>query len=205
VDLTTLDENQNWYALLAAIVAAFLIATGVGFLIDIEDSGGTRPESRLADDSNFTPDEPSIPQARWHISTHPSAALGKVTKKQRRGLDKVAPRLETAVRDIYDAMILSRSQLRKAARTWMTPLAARELRASPPIPEGLKRIRTTRRGAEIGIDVTRRRAAAKVRVIFRAERGKRKMAFVHLGTLWLERADGKWQVIAFDIDQRRRA
>jgi hypothetical protein len=206
VDLTTLDEQQNWYALLAATIAAFLIATGVGFLLDIEDSGGSRPTDRVAHESRFTPDDPSIPQAPWRISTHASASLGKVTKKQRRALRGMAPKVEAAVRDIYDAMILSRTHLVEAAQQWMTPLAARELKASPPIPDVLKRVRTMRRGADIGIDVrTRRRAAAKVGVIFRAERGKQRMSFAHRGTLWLERMDGKWQVIAFDIDQRRRA
>jgi hypothetical protein len=206
VELPTQERDQNWYALLAAIVAAFFVATGAGYLLGLEDSDVDRPETQLADDSSFTPDEPSIPQARWQIASRPSATLGKATKKHRKAVRELSPNVEHAVRDIYDAMILSRTQLLKAARQWMTPLAARELRASPPIPSQLKQVRTLRRRADIGIDVrTRRRAAAKVAIVFRAVRGKERMSFAHRGTLWLERMDGKWQIIAFDIDQRRRA
>lgn len=203
--LLTHEEHQNPYALLAAIVSAFLVATGVGFLVDQLDAGRGGGNGRLGQPSVSAPDEPSIAQAPWKINSHPTAGFGKSTQKQRKALRRVAPKVAATVRNVYDAMLVSRKQLRTEARRWMTGFAARELRRKTPIPRSLTAIETTRRRAWIGIDAgSRQRAAARVEIKFKAERGKKRLRFVHRGTLWLERRDRGWQVIAFDIFQRRR-
>lgn len=203
--LLTHEEHHNPYALLAAIVSAFLVATGVGFIVDaLEDDGGSRGATEPS--SSFAPDDPSIAQAPWKIYTRPTAGFGRASNKELKALRSIAPKVAATVRNVYDAMLVSRKQLRTQARRWMTGFAARELRRKTPIPGSLTAIRTTRRHASIGIDArSRNRAAAEVEVRFTAKRGKKRLKFVHNGTLWLERRDRGWQVIAFDLFQRRRA
>ena len=178
----------------------------LGFAVEEHDDprgGGSAP---IAQPSAFAPDDPAIAQAPWKIYSHPTAAFGKSTHKERKAFRKIAPKVAATVRNVYDAMLVSRKQLRFAARKWMTGIAARELRRRPPVPSSLTAIETTRRHASIGIDATsRRRAAAKVEIKFSAKRNDKRMRFVHRGTLWLEWGDHGWQVIAFDIFQRRRA
>jgi hypothetical protein len=205
VDLLKQEREKSWFPLLAAIVVAFLVASGIGFALELEDDNEPSP-TPVARRSNFEPDEPEIAQAPWKIYSFPSATLGDPTKKQRKAVKRVAPRVQTVVKDLYDALVLSRSQLKEATSRWMTRFSARELRAAPPIPVELSRVKTLRREAKIGIDLrTRSRAAARVEIAFRADQGKKTLSFAHRGTLWLERHKGGWRVIAFDIEQRRRA
>ena len=205
MELLRQEEKQNWYALLGAIVGAFLIATGAGYLLEAVDEGDTGRAS-VVQRSAYEPDDPQIAQAPWKVHSHPSATFGKPTKKQIKALKRLSPRIGDTVRNVYDALLVSRNQLPKATRRWLAPIAARELRKTPPVPRTLEAIETTRRRASIGVDLsTRKRAAADVQISFRAQQGKKTLRFSHRGTLWLEHSEKGWRVIAFDMLQRRRA
>ena len=202
MDLLSREENENWYALLAAILAAFVFATAVGYLLPSD--GDEDPVARRRHKkSRFDPEEPSIVQAPWRVVAKPLATLGKPTKKQKRAMAVLRPKVAATVRDLYDALTISRANVRTATNEAMTVPAARALRSRLPVPESLRRIKTTRRAAEIGIDLkSQARAAAKVTIAFQAEKGKDQLAYSHNGTLWLERTPKGWQVIAFDLDQK---
>lgn len=202
MDLLPREENENWYALLAAILAAFVFATAVGYLLpsdDDEDPIARKPPRK----SRFDPEDPTIVQAPWRVVAKPLATLAKPTKKQKRAMAVLRPKVAATVRDLYDALTISRANVRTATNEAMTVPAARALRSRLPVPESLRRIKTTRRAAEIGIDLkSQARAAAKVTIAFQAEKGKDRLAYSHNGTLWLERTPKGWQVIAFDLDQK---
>jgi hypothetical protein len=211
MDLVTPQQNEDLRPLLAAIVAAFLIASGTGFVLDRDANPGREvlsPRDRRVN-PRVEPDEPAIAQAPWKLAAVAAPGTGKVkaTAKQRRAaLKKVGPRVKRTVQDLYDALTVSRGKFAKVSRRLMPKAARASLKGRPSlVPFSLKRIKTLKRVARISIDLTRRSsAAAHVELVFRADQGKKRMTFAHTGTLWLERGKDRWRVIAFDLDQRKR-
>lgn len=208
MDLLTPQENQNWTALLAAVVAAFLVAAGVAFVLE-RDTGPdkdllTKDDRR--ENPRVEPDDPEIVQAPWRLVSFPAIEPGKLTPEQKRAVKRVSSGVENTVRDLYDALTVSRSKFDEVSRTLMPKPARKALRGRSLVPFTLERVKTVRREARIRIDRTRRNAAsAQVMVAFKAKRGNQQLTFIHQGTLWLERGENRWRVIGFNLDQRKRA
>jgi hypothetical protein len=201
------QENENWVALLAAVVAAFLIATGVAFLIEGEPDEGREllAERDRRTNPRVEPDDPDIRQAPWKMVAVPAQGPGKATKKQRRAVRKAAPGVKHTVQDLYDALTVSRERFDEVSRRLMPRPARNELRGRTLVPYSLERVKTVERRARIAIDLTRRSsAAAQVQLAFKATNGKQRLDYIHDGTLWLERGKKRWRVIAFDVRQRKR-
>ena len=208
MDLLTPEESPSWWQLLGAVVAAFVLATAVGFVVDLDDDESTRRGGRRDRRQNprFQADEPDIKQAPWKLVAFASATPGKATAKQKKAVKEVAPKVKNAVRDLYDALTVSRGELKKVSTELMPAKARNNLRGRPLVPFSLSRIKTVKREAQIAIDpITRASAAAKVRLSLRADQGKKRLFVSHEGTLWLERDEDGWQIIAFNLDQRANA
>ena len=208
MDLLTPQENENWTALLAAVVAAFLIATGIAFVADMDfsddDEGVAKRDKRV--NPRVEPDDPEIVQAPWKMVAFPAVTPGKPTQKQKRAVRKAAPGVKHTVQDLYDALTVSRSKFEDVSRMLMPKPARNALRGRSLVPFTLERVKTIKREARIAIDRTRRSSAsAKVALTFKADRGNKRILVVHRGTLWLERGKKRWRVIAFDLDQRKTA
>lgn len=203
MDLLTREENENWTALLAAVVSAFLLASAVGFILD-RDTQKKEDRKRRITRTRVEPDEPGVPQARWRLRAFASSAPGDPTAKQTKAVKRVMQPVKDTVRDLYDALTISRGQLKKISDRLMTPTARRALRGRPLAPFPLKGIRTVKREGKITIDLhTRKLASADVNVVFKAQRGNKRFRFAHDGTLWLERGPSRWRVIAFTFDRRK--
>ena len=208
MDLLTPQENQNWTALLAAVVAAFLVATGIAFVLDREtgaDDGLLTKKDRRVN-PRVQPDDPEIVQAPWKMVAFPSIEPGKPTSKQKRAVRRAASGVKHTVQDLYDALTVSRANFDEVSRMLMPKAARNALRGRTLVPFTLERVKTTQREARIAIDRSRRTSAsAKVALAFKADRGDKRIAFHHRGTLWLERGQKRWRVIGFDLDQKKRA
>ena len=207
MNLLTSDDSPNLTRLLAAVVAAFVVASAVGFALDLPE-GNKEPRSKQAGRRNprVEPDEPDIVQAPWKLVAYPASSPGKATPKQKKAVKKAATKVKNVVRDLYDALTISRGQLKEVSARLMPEKARDTLRARPLVPFSLSAIKTLRREGRIAIDLTTRTSAsAKVQLSFRADEGKKRLFLSHEGTLWLERGKDGWQIIAFNLDQRARA
>lgn len=205
--LTTPEDEQDLTALLAAIVAAFLVATGIAFAIDhLWDRDTREPVAHRGRRTNprVEPDEPDIAQAPWRMVAFPASTPGHATKKQKAAVKRAAPGVKDAVQDLYDALTVSRSKFDDVSSRLMPERARNALHGRAIVPFSLSRIKTTKREARIAIDLqTRSAASAHVELAFRAEQGRKRVSFMHDGTLWLQRTKKGWQIIAFDLDQRK--
>jgi hypothetical protein len=143
-------------------------------------------------------------QASWDIRAYPAGLLGKLHKREKEQLKDQRKKLSTILKDTYDALFLRPRSTGRVVRRWFSPRSAHALlksRIGPP--GGTAKLRTTRRVATIGIQApSARRAAARVRVQARLLKGDRYLRLRHRSTLWLERVEGKWTVIAFDVEQK---
>lgn len=204
MDLLRSDDNENWTALLAAVVSAFLITALIAFVLDDGGMKGDGPRERPR--AGLQADEPRIPQARWKMAAFAAPNPGVPTNRQRKAVKRVTPQVKETVQDLYDALTVSRRQFSKVARRLLPADARKSLRGRPLVPFKLTRIQTLKREARIAIDLkTRAAASAKVTLRFRARSGKKRVMVAHNGTLWLERSKKGWQIIAFDLDQRKRS
>jgi hypothetical protein len=175
-----------------ATVCMTLVAAGC------DDTSPPRPEPAV----EGTP-VPAIRQAKWRIKTHPSAALGKVTREERHRIRAEKPKLKRLVRDVYNVLFLSTEEKRKILRERFTRgAAAALLRSGVGIPQRISGVKTTMRRARIGIAAASARlAAAEVWLRARALDEGGKVRIVHRSTLWLEKSKGQWRAIAFEVSQ----
>ncbi|MGH2754444.1 MAG: hypothetical protein ACRDLB_08410 [Actinomycetota bacterium] len=192
-------ERRTWLPLAAGM--SLLLAGIWGMLVlprrDI-------PSSRRPTDAISITD-PSIPQARWEARVFPAGVLGDVSKSEKALVKRARPKVVTTVREIYDALLLAPGRLNDLRGNALTPEAAAALaRSGLAVPKGMNDIRTTKRVANIGIEVeTARRAAARVSVSYRGMLNDKPVKIAQRATLWLE-DDGKhWLVIAFNGEQGR--
>ena len=151
------------------------------------------------------PTKRPIEQAPWRIHVYPAGAVTKLTAHQRARVKTQRERLADSVRNLFDAQYFSpEAAARPVAEKTFAPAAARRwLSARSGPPQGLAKLRTVARTARIGVNArTAKQAAATVRIVARGRRGQREARFAQVATLWLERAGGRWRVIAFVTDRR---
>jgi hypothetical protein len=180
-------------AIVALVAAATLVLmnpdpTGTG--------GGGTPQATI-------PTQPALKQARWHLAKRivgpRGGAKGTVLKLQAAAAGDV-------VKQFYDALLIEPGSFDTVAGEHVSPAAARAL-AGSGIATGkdLDRLQTLRRAAAVSLEAPNgARAAATVRIKLRGFAGEKRVFLQHSSTLWLERTGKKWQVIAFEADQRRK-
>jgi len=179
-----------------AVVAFVLIATGG------DDSAPSRPGTPPTEEPS---PPPAIEQAPWRIETVRAGGGGGLTQADTRRLRSRKPELRALVTDLYDALFLQPERRARALRVHLAPRARRAFAALERVgaPAKAVQLRTLRRRARIGIDThSTRRAAASVTLRLTGRVGGRRFRTEHVATLWLERSQGRWRVIAFDVRQR---
>jgi hypothetical protein len=187
------------------------LAFGIGGLLILALAGGlvlaNLPGRHLLSDGQGSTDgsigAPEFVQPKWRIESYPAGATGKITKAERSALAKQRVQLSGVVTSVYDALFLEPGDLEKAVRSSFDKGAADVmLRTHAGLTRDAADVRITRRVARIGIQPEgARRAAAKVKVIARAEVDGREIDIKHQSILWLQRGADGWRVIGFDVRQ----
>jgi hypothetical protein len=152
-----------------------------------------------------TPSPAPMEQARWRIKTYPAVAFHKLSKAERRRFRGQRERVGTLVRHIYNTLFLNPQRKQAAIDDHFSRRAAHAFRqTNSGVDSHVTRVKTTRRTANIGVEVARaRRALAVVTVRARGRLDDRVIHVEHRSKLWLERFAGRWRVIGFDVDQGR--
>ena len=146
---------------------------------------------------------PAVDQAPWKIQYSAEGRFGKLSKAQRESYANQKENVAGVLTSIYDAVFIEPSQLDDVINASFSRDAARSLTAKDlSFPTGATEVTTTRRRANIGLAADNADfAIGKVTVFAEAKVGERRLEVEHHSTLWLERADGDWKVIAFDVEQ----
>ena len=184
-----------------AIGLVLIAAAGVAVYLPMR-------ESVIPSEAPVTVADPALPQAKWEVNTFPAggAGVGKLNKREKAAVKAQRERLSSLVKDVFDAVFLTPSEVRSVLKKRFTPLAARSLLGSRiGLPDKTSNVQIKKRSARVGIHVdSARRAAAKVAIAGKGMNRGRKVRFSHDATLWLERKKGAWKVIAFDVKQNAR-
>ncbi|MDP9069637.1 MAG: hypothetical protein M3N53_15035 [Actinomycetota bacterium] len=196
------DEDRVWVVAGVSIAAVLL----VGLLLL---GGGDRAEPVVSHDAPGAPRTEKLvppPQARWKITTHSAGVVEPVTKAQQRAVARQRPALSALVRRVYDALFVHPGRSRAVLRDTFTRRAAGAFRRSGAGVATAGVASTTLRRADIGIAPTDGARLAVATVAVRAQADEPGATrFLHRSTLWLERSQRLWKVIAFSIDQGRLA
>jgi hypothetical protein len=152
--------------------------------------------------------DPALPQAKWEVRTFPAggAGVGKLSKREKASVKAQQERLSTLVKDVFDSLFLTPTEVRSVLKERFTSAAAGSLLGSGiGLPDQTANVQIKKRSARVGVHVdSARRAAARVKIAGTGINRGRKVRFSHEATLWLEREKGSWRVIAFDVKQRAR-
>lgn len=146
---------------------------------------------------------PEIEQAKWKVTTRIAPGHNKLGKKRRLRVRKRAMPIGDLVAEVYDTLFLSPDRKKAVVKARFIPATARALlRTKAGVATNASEVKTLRRTADIAIDAgTTRAAVARVTVKARGARGTKSFIVVHDARLWLEKARGRWKVIAFRVDQ----
>lgn len=193
--------RKKWIAPGVVVVAAATVTLGLLAFTGAESPRPTfgRGPGPLADV------EPELPQAPWRVKTYPAGAGRAPRKADWKVVGRQKKHLEQTVTAVIDALVLSPENIRELSGNSLSRAAAQALaRSDLTLPEKIEDIRTMKRRARIGLHYRGgKRAAAGVTVRLRAQVDGKKVRLLHSSNLFLQKRDGKWQVIAFDGMRRR--
>jgi hypothetical protein len=146
---------------------------------------------------------PAIDQAPWKYEYSAEGRFGKLSKAQRESYANQKENVAALITGIYNGIFLEPARMEEVIKTSFSNEAARSLETKGlSFPDGATEVKTTRRRAHIALDAQKASfAVGRVTVYADATVGKRTIEIEHRSTLWLERADGDWKVIAFDVEQ----
>lgn len=193
-------ERRVWIPAAAAL-ALLLVLAAVWTLQSDPPPGPASSGDKEAAPAIDAPQ--ALTQAKWEVRAFPARVGAKVTKGQKKAAEAEGGLAGATVKTVIDAAFLERSSLKGLGGKELAPGVEAALdKARFGAPGGAKKVRITRRVAHLGIDpLTARRASAELSVGFRAEVGGKPQRYLQRATLWLEKTDGKWQVIAFSGDR----
>lgn len=178
----------------AAVVAASMILSALlaNPVAVLTVGGGAAPVAPAV--------EATIP---WKTVTTPVSMHRPLDKTQRARFEAQRQKLRATVQDLVDASILEPSTLGAVARTSMTASAATAFRkAAPLVPQKATEVEVVRRTGSIGVQAPEfKAAAARMKVTMRGLVSGRPVKWRNNMTLWLERDDNKWRVLAFDLER----
>jgi hypothetical protein len=191
------------------LTRALLIGIGVAILALIaaatvallnEDAA---PSQRADAPGTTAPSEPALKQAAWHLDRRIVGPRGGKAKHPVLRLQATAA--ADVVKQFYDALLVHPEEFDALAKEHVSAQAATALKRSGiATAEQLDRVQTLRRAASVSLQApAATRAAVNVAIKLRALTGEKHVRLRHLATLWLERAGGRWEVIAFEAEQKR--
>ena len=181
---------------LLAIAIAIVLGAGAWLVISQTTAEHlTNPEYPTA--------APAIEQAAWKVDYSDSGRVTGLSNKEKARYSLQRDRVGDVVTDIYDGIFLNPAQLDDLIKRFFSSDAASSIgKAKLGLPAGASEVTTTKRKAKIGLDAsTADFAIAKVLIVADAKADDREVTIEHSSTLWLERSDNDWKVIAFDLEQ----
>ena len=146
---------------------------------------------------------PAVEQADWKLEHSLEGRFGKLTKPQQARLEAQRPKVAALVQNIYDAIFLEPVGLNLLVKESFSTEAARSISTDKlGFPKGATDVKTTKRRAHIALDAqTADFAIGRISIVAEAEVGGKQVDIEHRSTLWLERREDGWKVIAFDLEQ----
>jgi hypothetical protein len=185
-------DRRIWLPMLVSLA---LIGAGLVTVLNLPTS--------ISGLSLISPSTPAIPQAEWRIKAHPAGALDKISPKQKKFLASQEPAIKSLIRDVYDAAFIDPASLKTTLnKNFQDAAAGALLRADVGFPATVEAVRTITRRARVDIDAARgTHAAASVQILARGTIGNKIVRLRHRSVLWMEKSDGKWRVIAFEVSQ----
>jgi len=193
------------WRLLPAVVATAVAVIAASLLIGtLRDRPTFAAVGPLAPDTAIRPEVTEA--AAWRTDSFRVGNGRKLSKKEMVRFKTQKDRVRTTVRNLADAIVVDPAHLPTAARQVMTKASASALvQQAPRVPKKAEAITVIKRGGRIGIQAPRFGAAvAQLHVVMRATVNDRPVEWRDDYRFWLERADGKWRVIAFDLDRVQR-
>jgi hypothetical protein len=186
------SDRRIWVPM---VIALALIVGGLVAVLNLPTS--------IAGMSLVDPSRPAIPQAKWVIRAYPAGALGKVKGKELKQLERQEPAIRDLIRSVYDAAFIDHDSLKEALNRGFIDSAANALiSARVGFPSSVSSVRTLKREASVDIDARRAdHAAATVRILAKGQLGDRVVKISHRSLLWMEKDNGKWRVIGFELTQ----
>lgn len=186
--------GREWLPLIVAMTVGASVGLGASVL-NIATSG---PPIRSGASSIAAT---NAQHAAWEFSFTRPRLQGRA---ERASSSAERSALRSSLEELYHALLLDRAALNDVLRTTFARSAADALRkAKTGWPAGVGGVEITKRSADIGIQVQGgRRAIAVVAWNGRGLLDERPLMLRHRSTMWLEKTDGRWRVIAFDITER---
>jgi hypothetical protein len=147
---------------------------------------------------------PEVAEAAvWHTDAFAVGASGPLSKKESNRFVAQKDRVRATVRDLADAFAIAPEKLPDVATRVMTASAAASVvKRAQAMPEGAEQVTVLRRVGRIGIQAPHfAAAAADIKVVMQATIDGRVVKWSNKLTFWLQRDNGEWRVIAFDLDR----
>ena len=146
---------------------------------------------------------PAIEQADWKMDYSEARRYGRLSKAEQARFDIQKEKAAVLVQGLYDGIFLEPARLETVIKDTFTADASKSFEADRfGFPGGASDVKTLKRTAHISMDaVTADTAIGRVSVIAQADLDDRIVRIKHSSTLWMERKDKGWQVIAFDVQQ----
>jgi hypothetical protein len=177
--------------LLAAAIAALV---WLSLLTTQDHTLTTVPESVAA---------PEVVQPDWRMDVSVEGREGRLSKADKTAFNNARPSVATLIEDVYDGIFLEPGTLKDVVAQTFTKAAAASLPKDLGFPAGVSNVEILRRRANVGIEARgARHAAAEITVAAEGIVNEKSVRLLHDATLWLEREEGEWNVIAFEVTQR---
>ena len=199
MNTTITVPNRIWLPLVAAGTA---LALAVGLLTFVVLQQQTAEPARPGSPQVETA-ATEIPQAEWAVETQVKGPK-RIPKAERVRGEARAEQAAGVVQGIFDAVFLEPGEARDVISQSFTGEAAAALR-DPGIglPEGAEEVETTRRSVSVSVySGTGSQAVARTVIAAKGLAAGEPFRLRQSALLWLVRDDGKWRVVAFEIDQR---
>ena len=193
------STKKTWLPLAAA---GFLAVVGLALWVsDREAPSGTARGEIPAPPVEIP--EAVIEQVPWEVTAFPAGVTQRITKDQRKAIQKNKVSAGEPVTQVVDALVFEPNAIGALSGRAATAGAARALARSKLVPAGMKKVKVIRRVARVGIDIAGiKRAAAEVRVGFRGRLKGRSVRLYLTGAFWLERGSNGWKIVAFEGESK---
>jgi hypothetical protein len=198
MNTTITIQNRIWLPLVAAGTA---LALGVGLLTYVLLQQRTEAGEAPVGPTVAAPTD--IPQAEWRVVTG-SRGGNKVSKAERARVKKQAAEVTATIQTVYDTLYLDPTNIEQViADSFADAAGAAIVKPGVGLPKGADQIQTTQRRARIVLySETGSQAIADVGVSLKGVVEDRPFRIKHAATLWLQRGDKGWKVVAFEIEQK---
>ena len=195
--MSAIAESLRRQRLPLLTVAVVLVLGAVAWVLISQTTSEhlTRPDYPIA--------APAVEQADWKLEYSAEGRSGKLTKAQQERNATQKAKVAALVKSVYDAIFLEPIGLDLLVKESFSAEAARSISTDKlGFPKGATDVKTTTRRAHIALDAeTADFAIGEIAVVAKAEVGAKQVDIEHRSTLWLERMEDGWKVVAFDLEQ----